>query len=369
MSIYCILEFLEDKDLTEINTKRFNEEIEAKHPQISLCHRSFLNDKLKELNEDIDANSYSKFLYGYIWDDRMVNLSIDETFVKLEDYIIDSCVQSRLGGACETKGKFFNWILLSGYKCLSFQYPELEKIEMASLWIKSSIFESRIISDIQVLISFPYQIMNAAAEFPLVIRNSSSSKGYGYSIMINGVEFTKRRNKSKNPCLEVDKFEFDVISESEILSFIGCRPFYLNRIKKHPPCDSQEKMSAVFKRTMKLLSDDNKLTSMDPPCTEIDKISYQDSLTEVDNDTEIGWFKDTKKSLQNHSSWVRISVIYQKQTYREIKQVRAYTVQSLVGNVGGYVGLFVGYSLLQLPDLFRNICNIFKNRWNYSAQP
>ena len=32
-------------------------------------------------------------------------------------------------------------------------------------------------------------------------------------------------------------------------------------------------------------------------------------------------------------------------------QVRAYNGESLIGNIGGYIGLFLGYTILQLPDL------------------
>ena len=32
--------------------------------------------------------------------------------------------------------------------------------------------------------------------------------------------------------------------------------------------------------------------------------------------------------------------------------MRAYDIESLVGNAGGYIGLFMGYALFQLPNLF-----------------
>ena len=37
--------------------------------------------------------------------------------------------------------------------------------------------------------------------------------------------------------------------------------------------------------------------------------------------------------------------------YLEIKQIRAYTFTNLVGNVGGYMGLFLGYAVLNFPKL------------------
>ena len=39
-------------------------------------------------------------------------------------------------------------------------------------------------------------------------------------------------------------------------------------------------------------------------------------------------------------------------TFREIHLLKAYDLNSLVGNVGGYIGMFLGYAFLHLPSLF-----------------
>ena len=44
-----------------------------------------------------------------------------------------------------------------------------------------------------------------------------------------------------------------------------------------------------------------------------------------------------------------ISVMYGDEEFKEIKQTRAYNFQTLIGNAGGYVGLFVGYTLKEIP--------------------
>ena len=36
---------------------------------------------------------------------------------------------------------------------------------------------------------------------------------------------------------------------------------------------------------------------------------------------------------------------FQSKYFREVKQIQAYSFQTLVGNVGGYIGLFVGYEV------------------------
>lgn len=46
-----------------------------------------------------------------------------------------------------------------------------------------------------------------------------------------------------------------------------------------------------------------------------------------------------------------IQVNFKLKTYLEIKQIRSYSFPNLVGNIGGYMGLFLGYALLNFPAL------------------
>ena len=45
-----------------------------------------------------------------------------------------------------------------------------------------------------------------------------------------------------------------------------------------------------------------------------------------------------------------LSVVFKSFNYKEIKHIKAFTMESWVGNVGGYVGLFLGCALWQAPD-------------------
>ena len=45
----------------------------------------------------------------------------------------------------------------------------------------------------------------------------------------------------------------------------------------------------------------------------------------------------------------------------DIAQSRAYDAQSLVGNAGGYVGLFLGVALIQTPSAVHVVFQLVKN--------
>ena len=53
---------------------------------------------------------------------------------------------------------------------------------------------------------------------------------------------------------------------------------------------------------------------------------------------------------ENMSEFFVVSLDFQSPNYKEIKQIRAYNVQSLVGNSGGYIGLFLGYTIKVIPN-------------------
>ena len=56
-----------------------------------------------------------------------------------------------------------------------------------------------------------------------------------------------------------------------------------------------------------------------------------------------------------------IEQVYYQSNFRESIQVRAYTLDDLVGMLGGYLGLFMGYALVQIPMLISMLINWLKN--------
>ena len=43
-------------------------------------------------------------------------------------------------------------------------------------------------------------------------------------------------------------------------------------------------------------------------------------------------------------------------------QVRAYTLDDLIGSCGGYIGLFLGYALIQFPQLIESTIQIVNRK-------
>ena len=53
-----------------------------------------------------------------------------------------------------------------------------------------------------------------------------------------------------------------------------------------------------------------------------------------------------------------IDVAHAQSTYHETQQIRAYDIESLIGDIGGYMGLFLGYTILHLPNFFHVVMGL-----------
>ena len=87
-----------------------------------------------------------------------------------------------------------------------------------------------------------------------------------------------------------------------------------------------------------------------PPCTEIQKLQIDHRIITSKLAFPEEHLLENVKHLGNET-WFEIRLEIQTNTFKEIIQKRAYTPQSLIGNVGGYLGLFIGFTLL---DLFKS---------------
>ena len=71
----------------------------------------------------------------------------------------------------------------------------------------------------------------------------------------------------------------------------------------------------------------------------------------------------TKQYFRN-ISYFKIRQFYRRRTFMEKIQTRAYTFDDLVGSCGGFIGLFLGYALIQIPELIEFACHIVKKRYS-----
>ena len=74
--------------------------------------------------------------------------------------------------------------------------------------------------------------------------------------------------------------------------------------------------------------------------------------------------KGRKKRQSGQESYFEIEQVYRQTSFTDKIQTKAYTFDDVVGTVGGYIGLFLGYAWVQIPSSIAWIFNSMKHGKN-----
>ena len=56
----------------------------------------------------------------------------------------------------------------------------------------------------------------------------------------------------------------------------------------------------------------------------------------------------------------RVMFLYGDSVYEEIQNTKSFDLESFVSGVGGFIGIFLGYSILQLPELLGLLTSLLR---------
>ena len=84
-----------------------------------------------------------------------------------------------------------------------------------------------------------------------------------------------------------------------------------------------------------------------PPCRIVTNMPF--SFQELDEDPK------------RDPAYFRISMTSADTTFKLVELIKEYPLQKLMGNIGGFLGLFLGYGMIQLPIFF---CRLYKKLYS-----
>ena len=172
-------------------------------------------------------------------------------------------------------------------------------------------------------------VVNAVVHNPNHIQLSNNYKrvsfdingtyGEDVAISISKVEVIKRRDKSNDRCGEQWRNWYELALSKHIVD-IGCVPTYLETLKTVPICSTMGKLKRWSNIIAAIKNQNDYL-----PCQHMPMIDFDLKITNMDKTEELMTF----------------AISYPEQVI-VITQSRAVNIDALIGNIGGYIGLFLG---------------------------
>ena len=144
------------------------------------------------------------------------------------------------------------------------------------------------------------------------------TNGVNLVLMVTKIEVLRRRNKRNAPCVKQWN-NWDDIAVIKRIKEIGCVAPYYHYFKGFGTCYTKNEMEKWWLMVADIKSDQSNL-----PCQEMPRIDFE--ITD---------------ELKGPDDVFQITIGYPEQV-KLITQSRAVDGHSLIGNIGGYIGLFLG---------------------------
>ena len=363
--MWCIVTFAHNHDICLVDLKEYNEDANAIYPSISIIIvNPFLDDKLREYGDGINAISYSKFLAGKYWDERMLDINYDNVTIDLNQYFLgyemlgDNFSVISINNFTDNPATSFGWkkpyknFRAAGWQSYAIDPPfhtyggVTRFLVQTSIKIRTDIFNNSVRQDFydydqdsptwggfEVWFHYPNQLMEAwhlgMGKWLWPKRNINSSRNYAMVFERSKIDVLERRYKKSNPCIE-DWRNHDQYVIEHIISKAGCRPPHWSSKSNVRLCKSQEEMQKVLPPLMK-----HEFLNFVPPCRSVTNLPFS--------------YVETDEHVLRFPEYFQITTTCADPTFKNIAQVKEYSTQNLIGNTGGYLGLILGCSAIQLP--------------------
>lgn len=156
----------------------------------------------------------------------------------------------------------------------------------------------------------------------------------------------RKRADSNIPCIP-NIGNYDEHLQKQVIRELGCVPVYWKYLLNHELpfdiCVDPDKLREAFRN----ISDaSNILKWNQQPCDEMSLLA----MNSVNPNTVI------------QPNDIAISFHYKEKMYEEVQYSKAMEFESWLSNVGGFVGIFLGYSMMQFPELAVWIFHLFHER-------
>ena len=373
--------FVENSDTSTIDFKSFNESPMDKYPALSIC---FEGSELSWYNEgpifesfDVLSSKYGELLkgkevlkYQYDYNTRLYNqiqvdirngsnkdfdrfpLGPSDVFTRLASATLNDETSNHYGQGGErqpTKGIPFDMSYTTPDTiCFTRKSNDSLNTIRTNDWLllNTSIFGNAMYDHIgvRVFLHHPGQLLRSFHD-PVFKSNvmldikEEEQKIWDklVRIKIEMITVLRKRQDANVPCNN----QLDDLDDSNIMDIImkkvGCIPIYWKMFfakSSFKECNSPSEYQKIFKYIQNYRG---LLWTYDPPCADMQV------LTKIDDKGKNKWGEPC------------INIHYAKVYYQDIQNVESFGMESFVSGVGGFIGIFLGYSLLQVPTMLGSL--------------
>ena len=385
MTVIMVDRYIGNADATSITYKKYNNAQTDKYPVFSIC---FTGVKFNWYHEfdifkdyGLTSTSYGQMLmgkssmkyeYNYTsrlyqkshvtmktdWDDniKQYHLKISDIFLNAE-YIAENKNHNFMYEGSDTTGNVTKTvpfdIELITPESICFTRKSNDALYSTRmhdlLTLKKSSLNANLPpgidngTKIEIFVHYPGQLIKSFDNPRFASLLSDYKQDQPLEITLSQSTVLKKRPDSNSPCNDaIDDYDAHLVSE--LSKFLGCiPPYWKGRIiagLQLEECKSQHKLKEAYHYIQNY---NYHFDSLDTPCLDMFlSVTYNWQPIKKDGDSEIKF-------------------VYDEKFYEEIEYTRNLNLEGFISSVGGFVGIFLGYSIMQFPAFLAELSVVLRN--------
>ena len=332
---YWVYKFHKNDDITSIEYKSIMDLDDVVLPELSLCLREpFLPGPLEKIG--VTKLDYDEYIMGIRNSTKNYrNIDYHNVTLNIFDYFVSAgirfnykykhrrgdCYDIRNCSYLKFKNNYNGVMKGTFFKCFGVEINKKYSKHIDYLMILFDKTLSYVIGEASASVltfNLPNQLIrNFHGMQPFRWANDTE---LGIDLLeVSSIEILKRRNRKEEPCMD-EWMSYDESIQQKHLESVGCRAPYQAMQTEIPVCYTKEKMNESLLDVQKLSQ------KYHPPCQEMPSVVYNYGIAE--HEKELG-------------DNIALYVSYPDK-WKVITQSQAVDVHALIGNIGGYIGLFLG---------------------------
>ena len=366
--------YFKNEDMSTISYRQFNKEAEDIYPDITFCiEKGHLKHSIEEFQ--VSSDTFSDIMKGNVpfnIDDqniskRIAGLNTDLYFIDLPEILIsfefttskNTTSYSMTKDLSKEQKRKIDAFFKTTYvdprtKCFT-RNSLVERgkdIVRKEDKIGLTFYQRMDFSKLKIFLHHPGQFLRNIKSPIIELRSKRDEYPKQAVLLLSDVVTFKSRNKPNEPCNDKNADDGETF-RTKVIQDVNCRPSYWNSLAIHseydkaniPLCTTSDELRKVYGHIKNLF---NILLSAQLPCTEMFISTHSRSIP-------------TESEMEAGNGEIHILIRYTTSRYQQITNSRDFDFDSMFSAIGGFVGIFLGYSLLQATELIemsliKNFC-------------
>ena len=338
----------EDRDIGVVDYAMLMEAEDVEVPAVSLCFENpFIVANLSTTSSYVSKERYLDYLKGTFFDEVTQQIDYTKVTLDLGQYFLmaQAGYRNETGhidlikiGINHTEsfngfGSFHSFLKCftmryegKDYRKIKFIQIDYNKTGLLADWQNETDWQDNSMRFFHVIVHHPGQfLIDVPDDMKMFNEKLNFDHWDATHIHFTEYEILQRRNSRKRKCVDKTN-DYDNVVIAELLKRSGCRPTYHKGHNFYPRCNSKEKMIES-----KIETDTREKLGIHMACQRISKINH-------------------KLDYERYTEGMEIHelLIYYPDEVRIITQSKDIDIHSLIGNVGGYLGLFLGRLFIRI---------------------